>query len=83
MGHGVTKEGRYYQRWRADIFKHRFYLDGKLRCDADIRAIIFSSGGPFPSELESYTFEVGSDGYIYWFLNLYAKVGERSIQERQ
>lgn len=56
IGFGFGETGKFGFTCDKANFVKRFLVNGKKRPDADIRAIIFSLGGPFPSEYESLEF---------------------------
>lgn len=53
--HGIDPETkRLYHCWDLVRFMELFSLNGELREEQDIKAIIYTMGGPLPSELLSY-----------------------------
>lgn len=62
----AVRNREHYQIWPIARFSERFKDGAKFRPDEDIRAIIFAMGGPFPSLLKSYSFNLNSDNTEIW-----------------
>jgi hypothetical protein len=59
FGTGVEPDtGKYYQQWRLERFFAVFSVDGSIRPDEDLKAIVYSMGGPFPSCIDRIEYAI-------------------------
>jgi len=59
FGVGVEAETKkYYHVWPLKRFREVFVTASGFRPDEDIKAIIYSMGGPFPSEVEKFEYAI-------------------------
>lgn len=55
---GIDDEGKTYHAWPMQRFREIFVTENGFREDQDVKAIIYSMGGPFPSNIEGFEFKM-------------------------